>query len=357
MEQYEQINRLIQKGLFDNKTLIRKRQQQKRHRRKVALLTIGILMIAGVFFVRAWTFEAPSVRSSSSAPLPKAAAPPAVSLMSLLSRPPARETNILALGRPGAGYSGANLTDTIIIIHIEPAEQSAALISLPRDFLVEISDGYQTKINSLYAREGIDALKETVTEITGLSIDSYIIIDLAVVKEIIDLIGGLNVYVPGDINDPYFPGPNHSYETFAIRQGWRFLDGAAALRYIRTRYTSPRGDFDRMARQQQVIRLLKQKVLSLNLLWDLPTYLRIFDTLHDHIETDLSLSAIKSLWQIARDVEANRIRHLVIDKAETDLLTGGLIPFGEEMASVVYPQAGLRDYAAIRQYVSRFIND
>jgi len=277
-------------------------------------------------------------------------------LSSVFNRKDGSTVNILTLGRPGQGYSGSNLTDTIVLIHLEPAEKKAVLISLPRDLLVTNSKtGQLVKINSLYYISGIEQLKEKITEITGLPIDYYALIDIVVAKEIITLVDGVNVLVPQDIVDPYFPGPNYSYQTFNLAAGWRYLDGETALRYIRTRYTSPNGDFDRMARQQQVIHLLKQKVLELNLLWDFPTYLRIFSSLRDHIETDLGLMELKSLWQIVQDTPVSQIRTVVIDKKETNLLVGGQTMFGEQRASVVYPQAGQGEYKEIKEYIEKVI--
>jgi len=277
-------------------------------------------------------------------------------LSSVFNKKDKSTVNILALGRPGQGYSGSNLTDTIVLIHLKPAEKKAVLISLPRDLLVKNNKtGQLTKINSLYYISGIEQLKEKITEITGLPIDYYALIDITVAKEVITLVDGINVLVPQDIVDPYFPGPNHSYQTFNLAAGWRYLDGETALKYIRTRYTSPNGDFDRMARQQQIIHLLKQKVLELNLLWDFPTYLKIFNSLRDHVETDLGLLELKSLWQMIKDTPANQIRAIVIDKKETDLLTGGQIMLGDQRASVVYPRTGQGEYKRIKEYIERVI--
>lgn len=260
--------------------------------------------------------------------------------------------NILLLGRPGNGYSGGNLTDTIILAHLTPAKEKATLISLPRDLLVKIPNTNKlTKINSLYNIAGIDGLKEKIEEITGLKIDYHVLVDLVVAQEIIELVDGLNVYVPKDIDDPFFPGPNYTYQTFNLSAGWRYLDGPEALRYIRTRYTSPNGDFDRMARQQQVITLLKQKVLELNLLWDFPTYLKMFNSLKNNIETDLGIIELKKFWEIARSIKYNQISQLVIDKKETKLLIGGQVLFGEQMASVIYPVAGQGNYDKIKEYI------
>jgi len=268
------------------------------------------------------------------------------------------EKNILVLGRPGEGYSGGNLTDTIILVHLEPTKEKVTLISLPRDLLVKIPHQRGlTKINSLYNLVGIEGLKEKIEEITDLSIDHHILVDLAVVKGIIELVDGINVYVPQDINDPYFPGPNYTYQTFILKAGWRYLDSQTALKYIRSRYTSPNGDFDRMARQQQIIRLLKQKVLALNPLWNFPTYLKIFNTLKSHIQTDLGLIEMKSLYQTVQEIKIDQIIHLVIDKKRTNLLVGGQVMLGQQLASVIYPKAGQGNYSKIREYIQETISN
>ncbi|MFH1611697.1 MAG: LCP family protein [bacterium] len=265
--------------------------------------------------------------------------------------------NILILGRPGENYPGGNLTDTIIIAHLMPENNRAFLISLPRDFLVQIPNSYNsTKINSLYNMIGIEGLKQRVTEITGLSIDRYFIFDLTAAQEIIDLVDGLNVNVPEDIYDPHFPGPGYVYDPFVLKSGWRYLDGRNVLRYVRTRYTSPNGDFDRMARQQQIIRLIKQKVLDLNPLWDFPKYVKIFNTLNENIETDLGIFEMQDIWQFAKNAEAANIATIVIDKKETNLLTSGMIPLGNANASVIWPKAGRYEYEDIKKYIKKYID-
>ena len=358
MNRHEQINHFIEKGLFNNQLQKQNHKKKKKRNIKIIFLIIFIFIIlsASIFILQLITrpqIETQLIGNKNANILKSVFS---TSEINNLIKGDKKEINILALGRPGQGYSGGNLTDTIILINLNPANNKAVLISLPRDLLVKNKSGYSTKINSIYNSEGIEALKEKITEITGLPVDKHILIDLVVVKEIINSIDGLNVFVPQDINDPFFPGPNHSYDSFKIKAGWRYLNGTTALKYIRTRYTSPNGDFDRMARQQQVINLLKQKVLALNPLWDFPTYLRIFNTLNKHIETDLGIMEIKSLWQTTKNIEIDKITNLVIDKKETELLMGGQVIFGEQMASVVYPKAGQGNYKEIKEYIKQRIN-
>ena len=354
MNQNKQIDRLIKKGLFDEQLKIQKQKKKQRNLKLACIFTfILIILISSIFIYQILPSPSPEDSKVQIVEKPK-------HLKSILpfnldeNGPP---MNILALGRPGQGYSGQNLTDTIILIHLEPYKEKTILISLPRDLLVKIPESNRlTKINSLYSIVGIEGLKEKIKEITGLTVDYHILIDLVVAQEIIELVDGLNVYVPQDINDPFFPGPNYSYQTFNLSAGWRYLNGPEALRYIRTRYTSPNGDFDRMARQQQVITLMKQKVLELNLLWDFPTYLKMFNSLKNNIETDLGILELKNLWKTARKIKAEEITQIVIDKKETNLLRGGQVLFGEQMASVVYPIAGQENYKEIKEYIQKYMS-
>ena len=318
---------------------------------KIAGLALSIFI--GLFFlIKLIPSSSMEVSSKLEKSIPKKETSIFKNISSLFSNNKSMEKNILVLGRPGQGYSGGDLTDTIILVHLGPVEGRATLISLPRDLLVKVpgQDNF-TKINSLYYLVGIEGLREKVEEITDLSIDHYILVDLAVVKEIIKLVDGLNVYVPQDIDDPYFPGANYTYQAFVLKAGWRYLDGESTLKYIRTRYTSPNGDFDRMARQQQIIRLVKQKVLALNPLWNFPTYFKIFNTLKNHIQTDLGLMEMKSLWQTAQELNVDQITHLVIDKKRTNLLVGDQVMFGKQVASVVYPKVGQGNYNEIHEYI------
>lgn len=350
MNQFKDINRLIEKGVFDER--LKKQNKKKERKIKIASLTISALII---IFLSVFIYQVSSVPKKISLETKENKIIKEKIVESFFKNNQS-EINILALGRPGQGYSGENLTDTILLIHLEPQENKAILISLPRDLLVKIPNrDYSTKINALYNITGIEGLKSKIEEITGLTIDYHVLIDLVVTEEIIKLVDGLNVFVPQDINDPFFPGKNYSYETFNLSAGWRYLDGPTALKYIRTRYTSPNGDFDRMARQQQIINLLKKKVLALNLLWDFPTYLKIFNSLNNHIETDLGLLEMKSLWQTAKDIDINKINNLVIDKKETNLLIGGQVMFGNQKASVVYPKAGQENYEEIREFIKQTI--
>ena len=101
-------------------------------------------------------------------------------------------------------------------------------------------------------------IKEKVAEITGQQIDYYIALDVSGVEKIIDILGGLNVWVAEDVFDPQFPTPGHGTEYFTVKKGWRYFDGKTVQKYLRTRHSAD-GDFARMRQQQAVVEALRKK--------------------------------------------------------------------------------------------------
>jgi len=269
--------------------------------------------------------------------------------------------NILLLGISGKGNDAPDLTDTILIAQIKNNPLKINLISVPRDLWVKVPESENfTKINTLYVfgktaknqDYGISLAKQKIEEITGLKIDYYFLIDMSVVKQIIDELGGVNVWIAKDIYDPQFPGPNHSYQTFEIKAGWRYLDGETASKYMRTRH-SAQGDFDRIQRQQQVLEALKQKLMGLNPISDLPPLLKIAEKFWSNIKTDISLTQLPSLWQIAKQISPEEVNKIVIDREENELVLGDNILIDGQIASILKPGAGIENYSEIQAFIAQ----
>lgn len=286
--------------------------------------------------------------------------------LALSGQPMEPPVNFLLLGAPGQGNDAPDLTDTILLARLDETKNKIYLFSLPRDLLVRLngSDNF-TKLNALYAfnksrtfsqekvRDGreFDALIAKTQEITGLAISHYIFVDLQTVKQLVDIFDGVNVMVAEDIIDPAFPGPNHSFETFTIKAGWRYLDGATALKYLRTRHSAS-GDFDRVSRQQLVLQALKQKILALNF-WDIAKFVEIYNALASNIKGDLGLWQIKAYWDKIKNIPgANVIKSELNNQ---NLLASGQINLGGEMASVLQPKAGIENYEEIKEYIAKII--
>lgn len=271
------------------------------------------------------------------------------------------ERNILVLGKSGSGHIAPDLTDTILIIRLDGKKRKIKTISVPRDLAVKIG-GAVTKINALYqigSREsevgGLAAIKEKVEEVTGLAVDNFVLFDLATVEKVIDDIGGLNVRVQENILDTRFPTDRGGYEIFKLEDGFRYLDGKTALKYVRTR-NSPRGDFDRMERQQEVLKTLKGKILSLNPIWDFPKLWGIFRTVQKDIRTDLSLAEIRDLWGLAKNTDLKKIETLNLS-TDTGLVASEKMKLGAATAYVLLAKPKPFDYAKIQQAIRKFIGE
>ena len=268
--------------------------------------------------------------------------------------------NFLLLGAPGAGNDAPDLTDTIIIAHLDPSQQKIYLFSLPRDLLVKMPGAdYYVKINSLYAynRNNIghefDALRQSAEDLTGLPIDHYIFIDLTVLKNTIDTLGGINVMVEKDIIDTRFPGPNHSYQTFALKAGWRYLDGETALKYARSRHSGA-GDFDRIERQQEILQAIKRKALGLHF-WNFGTYWELYNNFANHVKTDLGLWQLKNYYASVKEIPGENL--IKSDLESSGLFATGPMNLGGEIASIVKPRAGVGEYKEIKEYIKNIIKN
>ena len=228
--------------------------------------------------------------------------------------------NILFLGIGGEGHHGGELTDTIMIASIKPDEKEAALLSFPRDMYVQIPEtNINTKINAIKIfgdkstkENGIDLIKEVAQEISGLDIHYYIQLDFQGFTKVIDDLGGIDIYLETDINDPTYPNFNRGYDPFYIKKGWHHLDGATALKVARSRH-SKMGDFDRIQRQQIIIKSTKQKVFEKYEKFDIITFKNILDSLSDNMKTDIQLKELPRFYKIAKEIKNHKISAQTID--------------------------------------------
>lgn len=262
--------------------------------------------------------------------------------------------NAIFLGTPGQGNSAPNLTDTLMVMSIDNITGKGFLISIPRDLLVKIPDSdYYSKINSLYHRKGMEAIEFVLTKITGLTFDYWAVIDLSGVKKVIDQLGGIDIEIEEKIYDPAFPGPDNSYQLFTLNPGKHRINGETALKYIRTRH-NPTGDFARMKRQQKVLIAIKKQITSLNPIWDSKTVIKLFNTIKNNFQTNLSVKNIKAFWKSAKNIDLEKISFKVLNP-ETNLIVPSHSILGGQRAYVLKPKAGLNNYEKIHEYINNLI--
>ena len=273
--------------------------------------------------------------------------------------------NILFLGMGGEGHKGKYLTDTIILVSIDPVTYKSAMLSIPRDLYTEIGNSkIFTKINAIYTygkknksifeSEAFTSLKQTIKHITGQEVHYYVALDFDGFKNIIDEVGGVDVEVQDDIYDPSFPGPNYSYETFEISKGFHHLDADTALKYARVRHTKG-GDFGRAARQQQVIAGTKRKAFSIGTTINPVKIGSIMSILGEHLKTDIQLSEIPSFIHLANNINIYQTTTKVLDAWSTDSLLGSThIELGGVPAYVLIPRA--KNYSQIHELAENILD-
>lgn len=230
------------------------------------------------------------------------------------------QVNILLLGIGGDGHSGGQLTDTIMIASIKPQTHEAALLSIPRDLYVEVEGtNIKSKINAVKAtgdrtaqKNGIELLEKTVEDVSGLRIDYFVQLDFQGFVRIIDSVGGIDIYLENDINDPMYPNFSLGYDPFYIEKGWHHLDGANALKVARSRH-STMGDFDRIKRQQEVIKAFRQKAYEKYSSADIGAFSEMFSSLSQNLRTDIEPKEIPRFYQIVKEIKSHNITAQTVD--------------------------------------------
>ena len=184
--------------------------------------------------------------------------------------------NVLVMGKNGSNV------DTMIFTNVDSDTREVTMISIPRDLYFN-----GRKINSVYASYGIEEQVSWVEEIVGQQIDSYILIDMYVFRDIVDLMGGVDVTLKEDLIDPTYKTCNGDVcSTLYYEAGEHHLNGTEALRVARSRHST--SDYSRAERQQLILEGIKDKAMGLGL-GDADTLLSILNTVIDSTETDISV--------------------------------------------------------------------
>ena len=193
--------------------------------------------------------------------------------------------NVLVLGvdrRPDAKEEGTR-TDTIMLVRVFPRTGELALLSVPRDFFVDVKPGEKDRINAAYAYGGIDLTESALENYADVRIDHYAVVDFKGFEDGVDALGGVKLEVHDD-----FPSNMH------MGEGLRNLSGRKALMYARYRGTSG-GDLDRIKRQQQMVASLRSQALKWRTVKKLP---EIMPVLEQSVKTDIGVRDAAALAQI-----------------------------------------------------------
>jgi LCP family protein required for cell wall assembly len=232
----------------------------------------------------------------------------------------------------GAG----NNTDTLMLASVSADQSELLLVSLPRDTVdLPMPDGrtWDTKINALYAQEGVDTLVGVMEELYQVPIDGYALIDMDDLEELVDAVGGVDVSPPEPLVDDHLK--------LDIPAGDQHLDGKVAMAYVRTRVDT---DYGRMARQQEMLQEVVRKLSRPRTDVDVAQLLSGLDS----FETDLPLDDLPTFVEIARRARNADVTEQVLD-AEFHTFEGIA---DDGRGYIIIP-----DIEAIRALIARHITD
>ena len=280
--------------------------------------------------------------------------------------------NILLLGVGGKEHDGGDLTDTIMLLSVDPVNNKAALVSVPRDLWVVSDNNRQThtKINSLFSlgaqgarasanktrdqqratEAGFAAIDKAIGTVLGANVDYHAVVDFKAFQKAIDTVNGVTVTVKEPISDPMLAWENNNNARL-FSTGTQTLSGKQALLYARSRYTT--SDFSRNDRQREVLVAFKNKVATLKNVSNPATLSSLMHSFSDNAYSDLSPTGAVRLLNILKQIGSENITSINLAEGSKPLLTPTMI----EGQSVVVPVAGVGAYADIQDFVRVQLQD
>lgn len=304
--------------------------------------------------------------------------------------------NILLLGIGGGTHDGPNLSDSMIFASIDPIKNKVTLISIPRDLWV--SD-INNKINAAYAfgeekqkalpggnsGGGLILAKAIVTKITGQEIDYGVRIDFDGFVKAVDVIGGLDINVENAFDDYEYPiegkendpcghsdnelislaSSSSQLEVFPCRymhvhfaKGLQHMDGQTALRFVRSRHAEGEEgtDFARSKRQEKIIKVFKDKTLSLQTLINPTKVISLYNIVKTSLDTDIKQDEFDDFIRLFQKIRGAKVESAVIDYGDPSKDRPGLLknpPLSSDynFAWVLIPRIGVDNYSEIQNYI------
>lgn len=310
----------------------------------LSVVTIGTHVLAGYY---AWAFYDAGSRIFVGEPDPDASGPPPgtsgdpVYEATPLTTPatPEDRVTILLTGIDSAPGRSHALTDTLLVVSVDPLTGESVMVSFPRDIAeFPLWDGrtFAGKINSLmstaarnpgaYPDGPLPTLIRELGYLLGTPIHYYAAIDLAGFERLIDAVGGVTVKVERRIADPSYNWLDGSPRGFYLEVGTHTLDGRTALAFVRSRRGAGDNDFGRAARQQEVLAALRTKLVDPAMLPRLP---ELLDLAADTVRTNFPPDRIDEMLGIAAGVSDEGIRRVVLQPPDYSLhpptdSTGGI---------------------------------
>ncbi|MGG1911816.1 LytR family transcriptional regulator [Priestia megaterium] len=277
----------------------RRRKRRKPKKKRALKITMAIILVlilgVGAYAYSIW-HSVEKTFTQTHEPLNRDVSEKRSEKVSFSKRDP---ISILLLGvDQRSGDRGRS--DSLILMTVNPKDQSMKMVSIPRDTRTEIvGKGTTDKINHAYAFGGVDMAVNTVEKFLDVPVDYYVQVNMESFKDIVDAVGG--VTVNNDLN--------FDYDGYSFKKGNLTLDGKEALAYSRMRKQDPRGDFGRQMRQRQIIEGVIEEGASVQ---SLANYGTILDTIGTNVRTNLTFDDMKQIQSNYKDARHN-VEQLQVD--------------------------------------------
>ncbi|MBL1174881.1 LCP family protein [Pantanalinema sp. GBBB05] len=223
-----------------------------------------------------------------------------------------RPVNILVMGidrvpeaKPGSPEMFNGRSDTMLLLRVDPLNDSVSLLSIPRDTQVELENVGMTKINDANVRGGATLAAQTVSGmLNGVQIDRYVRVSTDAFRELVDLIGGVEVNVPQAM----------SYEDktqklkIELSPGLQTLNGDQAEQFARFRYDGY-GDIGRVQRQQALLRALRKQVTNPMIIPRIPS---LIQAMQKYVDTNLSFEEMLALVSAGRRMSEGEFKMVML---------------------------------------------
>jgi LCP family protein required for cell wall assembly len=267
--------------------------------------------------------------------------------------------NVLLLGIDALPWRPATLTDTMIVVSLDPVGKTISMASVPRDLInVPLGNGdvFGPKLNSLmsYADRhpdefpdgGIPTLQDAVGALLGIDIHYYARMDFYGFVDMVQAVGGVDVTVAEGFDDPTYDGFGFQGKGYKIKAGTHHLNGYEALAYARARKAAGESDFTRAGRQQQILVALRDAVTGSGggLLFQIPDLL---DAVGDTVVTDVPVERLPELAAVVDEIDDDALTRVVIRhpllKSRTTRYGSSLVPDVEAIQAVaakLFPEPG-----------------
>ena len=231
--------------------------------------------------------------------------------------------------------------DTIILALVDPNGPKLSLISIPRDTYVDIPGQRMDKLNYAYARGGANLLVKTVEEWLDIEIKGYTSINFQGFIDLVDLVGGIDVYVSRDMR---YEDPVDGTD-IDLKIGQQKLDGKNALDFVRFRKSNDgrhASDYERMGRQQEALRTLGGKLVSIR---SIARYYDIMNILKANVRTTLTAEELDKLLKTYYNFS--------MDNLETTSVIGN----GVYINRGWYEQVSQNELDRIKGFIEEFFTD